>query len=122
MLLLIRVSLPVPIPLGYGFFFSGAGGLLGIIRGIDLDRLRIGLRSGTADSILFPTDIIRRIDTTKGTISIVAGIGPKGRGFSGDGGPALEAKMDRPHGIAIDPAGVLYIGDTNNHRERRVGP
>ena len=63
LLLLITVSLPVPIPLGYGFFFAGAGGLLGLNRGIDLDRLRIGLRSGTADSILFPTDIVRRIDT-----------------------------------------------------------
>jgi hypothetical protein len=63
LLILIAITFPVPIPLGYGFFFAGAGGLLGINRGIDLDRLRLGLRSGTADSILFPTDIVRRIDT-----------------------------------------------------------
>ena len=56
------MQLPVPIPLGYGFFFAGAGGLLGLNRGMDVDRIRDGLRAGTADSILFPTDIIRRID------------------------------------------------------------
>src|SRR5690348_11571986 len=48
--------------MGYGFFFGGAGGLLGLNRGMDVDRIRTGLRNGTADSILFPTDIIRRID------------------------------------------------------------
>jgi hypothetical protein len=63
LLLLITVQLPVPIPLAYGFFFAGAGGLLGLNRGMDIDRIRGGLRAGTADSILFPTDIIRRIDT-----------------------------------------------------------
>ncbi|NAZ74726.1 hypothetical protein GTQ99_04715 [Kineococcus sp. T13] len=61
-LMLITVTLPVPIPLGFGFFFAGAGGLLGLNRGMDVDRIRDGLRNGTADSILFPTDIINRID------------------------------------------------------------
>ena len=63
LLFLVTVKLPVPIPIGYGFFFAGAGGLLGLERGVDLDRLRDGLRAGTADSILFPTDVVRRIDT-----------------------------------------------------------
>ena len=62
LLFLISITFPVPIPLGYNFYFAGAGGLLGVNRGVDVDRLRIGLRSGTADSILFPTDIIQRID------------------------------------------------------------
>ncbi|MFN8204007.1 MAG: DUF6603 domain-containing protein [Solirubrobacteraceae bacterium] len=62
LLFLLAITFPVPIPLGYGFFFAGAGGLLGLNRGIDLDRLRLGLRAGTADSILFPTDVVARID------------------------------------------------------------
>ena len=66
--------------------------------------------------------VIRRIDLQTGTVSTVAGSGPKGRGYGGDGGPALECKMDRPHGITVDAAGVYYIGDTNNHRVRRVVP
>ncbi len=62
LLMIITVTLPVPIPLSYNFYFAGAGGLLGLNRSVDIDRLRDGLRAGTADSILFPTDILRRID------------------------------------------------------------
>jgi sugar lactone lactonase YvrE len=64
----------------------------------------------------------RRIDLATGEVTTVAGSGPQGRGFGGDGGSAVEAKMDRPHGIAVDSRGVIYIGDSNNHRVRRVRP
>ena len=62
LLFIISVTFPVPIPLGYNFYFVGAGGLLGLNRSVDLDRLRDGLRIGSADNVLFPTDIVRRID------------------------------------------------------------
>ena len=64
--------------------------------------------------------VIRRIDPATSTVTTVAGIGPAARGYGGDNGPARKAKMDRPHGITIDTDGTLYIGDTNNHRVRRV--
>jgi DNA-binding beta-propeller fold protein YncE len=63
---------------------------------------------------------IRMIDTHSGVISTIAGSGPDARGFGGDSGPATAASMDRPHGIGIGPDGVVYIGDTNSHRVRRV--
>lgn len=63
LLMLVTTTFPVPLPIGFGFFLTGAGGLLGLNRGMDLDRIRTGLRTGTADSILFPTDVVRRIDT-----------------------------------------------------------
>jgi streptogramin lyase len=63
---------------------------------------------------------IRRIDLGKGTISTVAGRGPNQKGADGDGGPATNAMLDRPHGICVGPDGTVYIGDTNNHRVRRV--
>ena len=63
---------------------------------------------------------IRRIDAQTGTISTVAGSGR--RGGRGDGGPATSAELDRPHGVAVAPDGSLYIGDTANHRVRRVAP
>ncbi len=64
--------------------------------------------------------VIRRIDTKKNVIDTVAGKTPKQAGGSGDGGPATEGTMNRPHGIGLDSEGTLYIGDTLNHRVRRV--
>ena len=63
---------------------------------------------------------IRRIDTKTGTITTVAGSGPKNRGFGGDGGDATKAKLARPHGICVGADGTIYIGDTLNHRVRCV--
>ena len=61
---------------------------------------------------------VRRIDLTTGTIEAVAGTGAEG--YSGDGGPALEATFNRPFGIAFDLYGNLYISDTFNNRIRKV--
>jgi uncharacterized protein (TIGR03437 family) len=41
-------------------------------------------------------------------------------GFSGDGGPASEASLNAPGGLAVDPAGNVYIADRDNFRLRRV--
>ena len=62
--------------------------------------------------------VVRRVDAMTGEISTVAGTGE--RGFSGDGGPAVQATFDRPHSIALDGKGALYIADIGNHRIRRV--
>jgi streptogramin lyase len=60
---------------------------------------------------------IRRIDRRTGIVSPMAG----GRqGSDGDGGSALDAGLDRPHGAVVGPDGAIYIGDTNNHRVRKV--
>ncbi len=61
---------------------------------------------------------IRRIGVD-GIITTVVGTGVQGVG--GDGGPAVEAELDNPRGIAVGPDGDLYIADTNNHVIRRVG-
>ena len=60
---------------------------------------------------------IRKVDST-GTITTIAGSGE--RGFSGDGDPATEAQLNYPWGVAVDGAGNLYIGDSGNHRIRKV--
>jgi sugar lactone lactonase YvrE len=42
------------------------------------------------------------------------------QGFSGDGGPALNASLDSPSDVAVDSQRNVYIADTNNHCIRKV--
>ena len=60
---------------------------------------------------------VRRV-SPDGIITTVAGNGVPG--FSGDGGPASDAQLSRPGGIAADSAGNLFIADTYNQRIRKV--
>ncbi len=62
--------------------------------------------------------LIRKVDAKRGIISTVAGTGEQG--FGGDGGPAKAAKFSRPHSIALDEEGGLYVADIGNHRIRRI--
>ncbi len=60
---------------------------------------------------------IRRIDAATGIVTTIAG----GRqGGEGDGGHAIDAGLDRPHGCAIGREGQIYIADSNNHRVRAL--
>jgi len=49
---------------------------------------------------------------------VVAGTGEPG--FGGDGGPATEARLDRPSGLCLDFVGNIYIVDTGNGRVRKI--
>ncbi len=60
---------------------------------------------------------VRKIDSG-GIVTKVAGTGLPG--FSGDGGPAIDATLDFPTYLAVDHAGNVYIADRNNDRVRRV--
>ena len=55
---------------------------------------------------------------TNGRMTTVAGTGVKG--YSGDGGPATQARLSRPGQIEIDRAGNLYIADSENGSVRKV--
>ena len=61
---------------------------------------------------------VRKVARATGIISTVAGTGQAG--FSGDGGPAKDARLDAPLGLAFDPSGGLFIADAFNARVRRV--
>jgi DNA-binding beta-propeller fold protein YncE len=63
-------------------------------------------------------NVIRLIQPDDGTISTVIGSGIAG--FAGDRGPAGEARLRQPSGLALAPDGSLWIADTFNHRVRRV--
>jgi hypothetical protein len=96
-------------------------------------KLRVGVVvDGAGD--LFIADLsnhrVRKV-TPDGIISTYAGSGPvdavtlpgndaqKG-GFSGDNGPATDARLNGPAGLAADALGNLFIADFGNHRVRKV--
>ena len=67
-------------------------------------------------------NIIRAIDTRRGSIRTIAGSGPDHHLYAGDGVDALQAPLWQPHGVCIGPDGSLVISDTINHRVRRLVP
>ncbi len=62
--------------------------------------------------------IMRKIDTL-GTITTVAGT-PGSMGFSGDGGPAINALLAGPGRMAIDRNDNIYFTDGSNYRIRKI--
>ena len=62
---------------------------------------------------------VRKISPA-GVISTAAGTGVAG--YSGDGGPAIQAQLNSPQGLAADSDGNIYIADTGNNRIRKLQP
>jgi len=60
---------------------------------------------------------VRKV-TPAGVISTYVGTGVAG--FYGDGGPAILAEINSSNEIAINPAGILFVGDNNNYRVRII--
>ncbi len=63
-------------------------------------------------------NVIRKVNLETGEITTVAGNGTAG--YSGDGGPATAAQLNRPRAVYVDVAGNIYIGDTFNFVIRMV--
>ncbi len=59
-----------------------------------------------------------RFDLQAAVIHLIAGNGKKG--FTGNGGPAREAALSGPKGIAIDAAGNAWLADTESHSVRMI--
>ncbi len=73
--------------------------------------------AGNVLSTDFASHRVRKITPTDSIYTIAATGVP---GYSGDNGPATNAKMDRPYGIAIDTAGNLYIVDMYDDVVRKI--
>ncbi len=61
---------------------------------------------------------VRKV-TLDGTVSTYAGSGSYG--YTGDGGPAVDASFRAPKGLAVDSNGNVYVADYSNHCIRRIG-
>jgi trimeric autotransporter adhesin len=61
---------------------------------------------------------VYRVDAATAEVTVVAGTGV--RGFTGDGGPAIDAQLDGATDVALDAMGNLFIADTANDRIRKI--
>jgi hypothetical protein len=90
---------------------ANLGGVFGGIGGVAIDA---------AGNVIFAdagAGKIRKVNTA-GKISTIAGTGISG--YSGDGGKATQAKLNHPHGVAIDSKGNIYFADVLNNRIRKI--
>ena len=97
-----------PTPDGAPLVGTALNGPRTIVVGSD-GSLYLALREGNA---------IYRLDPAKGRIEHLAGTGAQGH--AGDGGPARQATLAGPKGLAYGSDGRLYIADTENHAIRAV--
>ncbi|HZP83714.1 MAG TPA: right-handed parallel beta-helix repeat-containing protein [Chthonomonadaceae bacterium] len=79
--------------------------------GVDFDK------AGNTYIVEMTVHRVRRVDG-RGLLTTIAGDGTEG--YSGDGGPARQARLNSPHSLAVAPNGDLYIADTLNSRVRRI--
>jgi sugar lactone lactonase YvrE len=63
---------------------------------------------------------IREVNAITRDITTFAGNGVGGYRAADNGGPAITAELDAPSGVAVDPAGNVYISDTQNNAIRKV--
>jgi trimeric autotransporter adhesin len=112
-----------------------ATGIINRVAGTGIQGLNHGNGlPATAANIVAPTGVVtdtngnfyfiengmavRKVNIQTGIISRVAG-GIQ-YGYSGDGGPATSARLNKANGLAFDLAGNLYISDRDNHVIRKV--
>lgn len=75
-------------------------------------------KDGTLYLVLREGNAVYKVDRKADRVTLVAGTGKKG--WTGDGGPAVEATLNGPKGITMSRDRILYLADTENHVIRAV--
>ncbi len=91
---------------------AGSNASLSTVNGVAVDA------AGNSYIVLQSYNVVLRVDATTGMLTLAAGNGTPG--YSGDNGPAASAQLAFPVGVALDPAGNLYIADSYNNCIRKV--
>jgi uncharacterized repeat protein (TIGR01451 family) len=79
-----------------------------------------GVAVDASGSAYFPSPLLNAVFKADpaGVVTRIAGNGLSG--YSGDNGPALNAQLNAPNGVAVDSLGNVYIADSNNDSIRKV--
>jgi len=80
----------------------------------------IGLHRWPALTIALVIGLLAASVGAAAEVRTIAGTGEKG--YSGDGGPALAARIEQPYGLVTGPDGALYVCEITNHVIRRIDP
>ncbi len=110
------------------------GGVLNGIPALSMSFAQFGINTGPQYSVTFGGTFDMALGSSgdifvggyaavykinsRGIVDTIAGIGVPG--YSGDGGKALDARMNSIQGVAIDDSQNIYFSDTFNNRIRRV--
>jgi len=97
---------------------SGVSGDNGPASSTQLNRPTGVALDGAGNLYIADSDNFRIRKVSGGIITTVVGNG--GFGFSGDFGPAINAQISVPNGLAFDASDNLYFADSNNNRVRKV--
>src|SRR5690606_34899164 len=58
LLIIVSAEFGTPFQLGFGFTLNALGGLLGVNRTMELERIAEGIRTGAIESVMFPEDVV----------------------------------------------------------------
>jgi sugar lactone lactonase YvrE len=100
---------------GVAFLFSGDGG-----PAVNASLTPLGLELDSAGNLFIADSFNNRVRMVNpmGIITTVAGTGSSI--FAGDGGPASNANLNGPVGLALDKVGNLFVADSGNNRIRKI--
>jgi trimeric autotransporter adhesin len=104
-----------------GYFESGTFNRDGLYANVTALHDPHGVAVDTSDNMYIADTSnyqIRMVTKSTGKVTALAGNGTSG--YSGDGGLATLAVLNKPYGVAVDTAGNIYIADTYNHCIRMI--
>jgi sugar lactone lactonase YvrE len=102
---------------GNGIFGDYGDGLPAEGASLGWTNQMLSLADGSLLVADYGSNRIRRIDSL-GMITTIAGTGQPGSG--GDGGPAVNAQLNNPFGVAMDSSGNIYVSEVTGNRVRKI--
>ncbi|WP_027346946.1 DUF6603 domain-containing protein [Hamadaea tsunoensis] len=105
LLVVINAQFPKPIPLGFGFNLAAVGGIVGVNRAADVDRIRAGLRAGSLAAILAPGDVLGNERRLLDDLDALFPVTPGRHLF----GPTARLTWGVPTAVTIDLALALEL-------------